>query len=76
MTYGAGIWPSVNTMQLKAQAGLLYDPPDNVGPADSALGMVGRDIGDEAAHDVAVRIQPFGGDGLDGIFLVLYPGLR
>ncbi|SDR63082.1 GlxA family transcriptional regulator [Paraburkholderia tuberum] len=46
----------------------LYDLADSVEPAQNALKMVAKDIGEEAAREIAVRIRPVGGGGLSLIF--------
>lgn len=52
----------------KSTGASLHDLVDGVDSAESALAMVGNDIGDEAAREIAVRIRPVGGDGLSLIF--------
>ncbi|KIG08623.1 AraC family transcriptional regulator [Caballeronia concitans] len=49
--------------------GLLQEEIGRANPSDEALKMVGNDMGEEAAREIAVRIRPVGGDGLSLIFV-------
>ncbi|MEM5292257.1 GlxA family transcriptional regulator [Paraburkholderia sabiae] len=64
-TFSGGMVAAVNG---KGVGTSLYDMADGVEPAENALNMVGKDIGEETAREISVRIRPVGGDGLSLIF--------
>ncbi|WP_250452941.1 helix-turn-helix domain-containing protein [Caballeronia sp. ATUFL_M2_KS44] len=47
---------------------LLHEEAGGADASEEALRMVGNDMGQEAAREIAVRIRPIGGDGLSLIF--------